>query len=546
MKLLTKLTHLKAFKLLGTGWVLLSLITAGAEAQAGPPALTGWTHLQLSGFLQDGILLRGTAPTYSSPVIAEIDGDPSNGKEVAVGGEDGRLHVYRSSGQELWSAALPSVGCALHGIGNRLFSSPAVGAIYGDGVPYVVIGYGGFARHTCDGGAAAYRGSDGRLSWKFSTKRFAHKEHFWSFMYGVFSSPALADVDGDGKMEIGFGSFDRNVYLLNANGSVRWYYMAADTVWSSPAFADVDGDSSLELLIGTDISKNSRLRPPTPNGGYVYALKTKPRQTKRIGFRQADAIVWMTTFDQVIDSSPVVADVLPDNPGPEVLIGSGCYFPENGVPKRGQWVKILRLEDGKVLQTLPTQACQPSSPAVGDLDDDGVLEVVVTTNGATRYGGDGHSRVMAWKADKATLLWSVVPHGYGHHDPFGGDYLSPVIGDLDGNGSLEVVAANADTVNIFNGKDGTPLTCQNHACDDALLLYTQRSLKATPALGDLDDDGQLEVVIGGASTSRGKGALYAWTGFAGLLSSPPGLQPAFSAPWPMTRGNPAHTGVYGN
>jgi outer membrane protein assembly factor BamB len=480
--------------------------------------------------------------TLSSPAIADVDGDPANGKEVVIGGADGILYAYRSDGSLLWSVKTPNYSCPGLKGSNRLLSSPAIGAIYGDGIPYVVVGYGGVINRTCDGGIIAVRGTTGEIAWKFSVKRFAKRRKFWAFSNTVFSSPALAHVDNSGKMVIGFGSFDRNVYLLNANGTVRWYYNAADTVWSSPAFANVDSDPDLEMIIGTDISANPHLRPVTLNGGYVYAFKTKTRNGKRIGFRDQSAYIWQTYLPQVIFSSPVVADVLPSSPGAEILIASGCYFPERTRDKDGKWIKILRASDGVVLQTLNMPACSPSTPAVADIDGDGVLEVLATANGSTAIGGDGRSRLLAFEADIPDPIWSVVPRVRGRNDEYGGQFISPVVADLDGNGSLEVVAANAEGLSIFAARDGTPLTCQGASCEPGeVVLATDDSVRATPAIADINGDGILDMAIGGGSGYTGRGGLYVWTNFHEVLSSEPGEFEPYANPWPMFRGGPSHT-----
>lgn len=526
---------------------LLHTVTwAGYNDQ--PPPLAGWTHSPR--FPDDtpqghGIILSGADVVRSSPTIAEIDGNPGNGKEVAVGGSDGRLYVYHANGQLAWQADVLPGPCSPAGGDFKLNSAPAVGTLAGDGKPYVVIGYGTITPSDCDGGVAAYVGSSGNLAWRFSLRQWAAGQGYREAMYGVLSSPALADTDGDGRMEIGFGGFDRNVYLLNYDGSVRWYYHAADTVWSSPAFANIDSDAALELIIGTDIAANAQLNPPISDGGYLYAFDTQPRSPQRIEFRTG--FVWQTFFDQAIFSSPAIGDVLSTNPGLEAVIGASCYHPDNSSNKRGRWLKIVRLSDGAVLQTLNAPACVQSSPALGDLDDDGALEIVATVNGATQIGGDGLSRVVAWEANDPTPKWATVPRdaNSGVNDPYGGDLQSAVIADLDGNGSLEVLAANHWSVHVLRGRDGVPLTCQKTPdCGAQLALYTAKTVKATPAVGDIDGNGTLEVVIGGGNVySNNRGMLYAWTGFAGRLGSPPGGQAAYSAPWPMFRANAQHSGV---
>lgn len=475
--------------------------------------------------------LGGAGPGYSSPAIADIDGNAANGKEVTVGLADGRVVATKADGSTLWSVTLPSASCSG---GTKIFSSPAVGNLFGNGVPYVVIGYGNLESRACDGGVVAIRGSDGQLAWKFSIKDFAKKNKFFAFRNTVFSTPALADTDHDGKLEIGFGGFDRSVYLLNANGSVRWYYQAADTVWSSPAFADVDGDGRLEMIIGTDISQNLKLKPATPNGGFVYALKTKSRKGKMIRFQDPTAFVWRATFDQVIYSSPVVAELIPENPGQEVVVGSGCFFPQNSNNKNGKWFKVLSLKTGALLRTLPISACSPSSAAVDDLDGDGLNEVVVTASGSASIGGDGSAKVIAFNPRSSEQIWSVVPEPGGNNDSLGGHFNSPIIADLDGNGTSEVIANNSRGVVIIDGQSGSVLSCQNRSCHNEVELLTNDILRNTPAVDDLNGDGELDLVV--ASKGSGGAKIFAWTDFNGLLGSATKTSNPRMG-WPMARGD---------
>jgi len=540
----TKLLQLVAVALV----TLISNSNALADRHDQPAPLPGWTHdvaLTDDTLEQHGISLNGRQPMNGSTVAAEIDGNLANGLEVVFGGTDGMLHAYRSDGSLLWTHNLPNFNCKATKNNNKLYSTPAVGAIYGDGIPYVVSSFGGIGASKCDGGIVVIRGYDGFKMWDFTLKKFGKK--YGGKPNGVISSPAIADTDGDGTMEIGFGSLDRKVYILNNNGSLRRYYSAADTVWSSAAFVNVDSDPNLEMIMGTDISGNKALRPPTQDGGYLYAFKTNATKKKLYRFRDEEAYVWQTAFDQVIFSAPVIADVMPENPGDEIIIGSGCYFPSRSNAKRGKWFKILRASDGQVLQTLNAPACSPSSVAVGDIDDDGVLEIIAAVNGNARAGGDGNSRLMAWKASNSEPLWSIVPKSRGKNDSWGGEFMSPVVADLDANGSLEVILTNGTAVGIFNGRDGTPLTCQEAVCTDTqLMLYMWTTTRATPAVADVNNDGELDIVIGaGRAYNNGKGMLYGWTGFSDLLGSPSGMQIPGSVPWPMYRGNAQHTGVYG-
>ena len=502
--------------------LLINLLIGGAACAQSFDAPAGWDSA--------GMSLDGRAPGNGSPVIAEIDGDVSNGREIAVAGTDGRLHVISSGGIKLWTAALPNAAC--RSTTSRVNSSPAVGDLFGNGVPYVVVGY--METGGCDGGVAAYRGDNGQRVWNFNLRRFARRAGFYERWSAVFSTPALSDADNDGQMEIGFGAYDRHVYLLNANGRVRWYYQAADTVWASPAFADINNDGRKELLVATDISANSVIRPPTRNGGYLYAFPTSRRREKLIRFRTN--YLWIRALNQVPWSSPAVGDVLPSNPGPEVVIASGYYF---SPAIKGHWIKILSGASGKVLMTLTTPSASATSAAIADLNDDGLPDIVAPISGAAQYGGDGKGHVLAWSpALSNSPIWNTIPRSRGANAVF--SFHSPVIADLDCNGSLEVAVTNGSGVVVLNGSDGRQLTCADRDClSGGKVMRAGGSLSAAPAVEDLDLNGQPEIVASGA------GKVYAWTNFADLQSSP-GSQTPCSVAWSAFRQNAQRSGGGGN
>ncbi len=517
---------------------LAFIVPAQANNRNQPSPLPGWTHtntFQDDTAAKHGIVLSGNVIERGSPVIAEVDGNSADGNEVVVGGRDGRLYAYKANGQLLWQQNVPAYGCAA---GVALINgSPTVGILLGSGTPTVLIGYGTLedTGRVCDGGVAAYRGDTGQLLWNFSLHAFdVVTSGAVEALYGVITAPALADVDGNGTLEVAFGGLDRNLYMLNSDGTVRWYYHAADTIWATPLFMNIDADPQLELIAPTDISANPAVIPPTRDGGFVYAFDTQQRSPLLIPFQTGN--IWRTSFDQVIYSSPATTDLLSSNPGNEIVVGSGCFFPIGNTNKLGKWLKILRPSDGAVLQTLNAPACVQSSPAIGDIDGDGQPEIVATVSGDASIGGDGKSDIVAWDPTNPTPKWSTStgdPNS-GSNDPFGGDLQSPVIADLDGNGSLEVIAANFWSVHVLRGDTGAPLTCQSSSCGSQTSLFTWGTLKATPAVGDIDKDGKLDLVIGGMNVfNSGRGQLYAWTNFAGMLGSPAGNLSAYSAPWPQ-------------
>lgn len=90
---------------------------------------------------------------------------------------------------------------------------------------------------------------------------------------------------------------------------------------------------------------------------------------------------------------------------------------------------------------------------------------------------------------------------------------SPVLGDLDGDGSLEIIIGS-DNGKVYAWKaDGTPLP--------GWPVSTGDSIRSSPALADLDGDSKLDVIVGSFD-----GKIYAWNFRGSLL---PG--------WPVTTGS---------
>jgi WD40 repeat protein len=267
--------------------------------------------------------------------------------------------------------------------------------------------------------------------------------------YWLKSSPALGDLDGDGRLEVVIGAFDHYVYVRHSDGTAAagWPQATGDRIQSSPALGDLDGDGSPEVVIGSF-------------DGKVYAWHANG--TAVAGWPQ-------TTGDRVY-GSPALGDL--DGDGKlEVVVGSfdrKVYaWHANGTllagwpQSTGDWVF--------------------SSPALGDLDGDGKLEVVVGSHDGKVYAWHGNGTPLAgWPQSTGDIV-----------------YGSPALGDLDGDGSLEVAVGCYDhKVYVWRG-NGTLLAGWPQSTGDQVL--------SSPALGDLDGDGSLEVVVGSFDNQ-----VYAW------------------------------------
>jgi hypothetical protein len=66
---------------------------------------------------------------------------------------------------------------------------------------------------------------------------------------GWYSSPAVADLNGDGQADVIWGSYDV-VSLNGSNGALQWRGSSGDRVWPGVAVADLTGDGTLEVIVG--------------------------------------------------------------------------------------------------------------------------------------------------------------------------------------------------------------------------------------------------------------------------------------------------------
>jgi len=305
--------------------------------------------------------------------------------------------------------------------------------------------------------------------------------------------------DGSGLIE----NFD-SVETLGLNGEITRLPLATFAVLNAvivgqPSLADLDGDDTLEVVVGTE-------------DGYLYAWK--PRDANEDG--KADLLPnFPLKVGTSVSMTPVIADFDVNRHGFEIYVGTQegilTLISSNGaeISSRNYSEKIVGLAttDSPEINFVVTESDQgghlrrtdtdqeftlPSSsnsfPVVGDLDRDGSLDVIVA-------GGDG--RIYAWDKELNPLAGFPV-------ETYVKRLSSPSLGDIDGDGHLEIVCGGENKI-ISHNFNGTPTENFPITLERGIFDTTSELFVSSPILADLDQDGYLDVIAG---TSDYKIAAY--------------------------------------
>jgi len=192
----------------------------------------------------------------------------------------------------------------------------------------------------------------------------------------------------------------------------------------------------------------------------------------------------------------------------------------------GQWTRMLTgTYDGEVVPGLYLGGLNWTHPALGDLDNDGDLDLLV---------GERSGRLVLYRnqGSAASPDWQFETANYAGVDT--GEWAYPMLIDVTNDGAPDLfVGMGNGTVSIYYN-DGTPAAPLWLNSPDVSLSIGDG---AAPALADLDNDGDLDLLVGyeGGTLyhfkNTGTLANPVWTqqtsSYGGISEPGHGLQPSF-------------------
>jgi hypothetical protein len=186
-------------------YAIMVLQGAYGDGSRSAMRLPGWETLPRGETPGD---VDGWYPPGGVPAAATVDIQGDARPEIVVSLNDEHMHAYDAGGQELWYRDYG------HGKPIMYASEPAVADLNQDGSPEIVFTTYGDP-NTSDSGHLMVLGADGELLHDVALPHPGHNGNG----NGAPSAPTIADVDGDGQLEILVQTFDHDMDVFTVPGS---------------------------------------------------------------------------------------------------------------------------------------------------------------------------------------------------------------------------------------------------------------------------------------------------------------------------------------
>ncbi len=404
---------------LGATGVLTAGVVQSSPASAGPVAHSA---LSISLTWQQTLPDAGSPIAQSSPSVATLD---RSGPSVVVGDRAGNIWAFHLSN----GSAAP--GWPAHINGAPIDSTPSV-TPDGRGTDNVYVGAGN-APNPGVGGYFAF-GHSGNEVWGQNAKDP-------NGLHGVQASMAVGNLNGVNSVVA--PSLGQDEYAFNAgNGSILpgWPFFTADSGFTTPSLADLYGNGQTEVVEGGDSS-----------AGVAYGQTYTPGGHLRVLGAGGNLICDYNT-NQTVDSSTAVGNFLGGGQT-GIAFGTGTFY---AGASDSNTVFASNTSCGIVWRA-GLGGSTTGSPALGDLEGDGNLEVVEGANtgsGGLVYAlnGSNGATMPGWpQATSGTIIGGVATA-----DLTGGGYndvLVPTSNGLviyDGRSAQVVATLGAGTVGLQN------------------------------------------------------------------------------------------------
>ncbi|MBN1645528.1 PQQ-like beta-propeller repeat protein [Candidatus Woesearchaeota archaeon] len=317
----------------------------------------------------------------SSPLVTDIDQD--NNLEVVFGTKGGKIFCLDTYGKMKWEYSIVEKVDPVEAMFLDAESSNSI-----ESSPAIIDLNGDGKKEIIFGSALGILyaiSSTGKLLFKYEAKG------------PIKGAVHVADITGDGKPEIIFGSSDKKIYVLNNQGKLLWRKTFESEVESSPAYI-----LEHKLIVFGD------------NEGFVIALNQKGEEQ------------WRYKTGGKVIAKPI-AGKLGEGEETTIIIGSTDYC-----------IYALSVQ-GELLWKYGTEGAICSEACIEDINKDGYKEILIGSCDNSVYALN-HQGDRLWSYE--TNFWVVA---------------KPIAADIDDDGNIEIVVGSYDHNIYILDSEGTYL-----------------------------------------------------------------------------------------
>jgi hypothetical protein len=313
-----------------------------------------------------------------------------------------------------------------------------------------------------------------------------------SALHGA-NTMALEDIDRDGDLDLFWGDFfEAGVLFIENTGSCRSPSMRREprafprndpvetSGYNAPAFGDVDGDGDSDLLVGV---LGGAFNPQSTSIDNLWFLEQE--SPSRFAARTSRFISQLDVGSETI---PALADT--DGDGDlDLYIGNKIQQDDSN---SGALFLFENVGSGSAPRFAARGAVEGFTghyhfaPAFGDLDADGDLDIILGT-------WDDELQLIRNQGSASSPVWVleepvIVKLSRGRN-------ATPALGDLDGDGDLDLIVGESSGELNYWRNDGSTAAPQFELVDDKF-LSADAGRRSAPTLHDIDKDGDLDLIVG--------------------------------------------------
>ena len=436
----------------------------GNEGPLSDPFLAWTSYGQKDGF---PVEMNSSGSIKGSVNVEDMNGDGK--KEIfaslKIDDENGLLIGLKHDGTELFNLdGNTTTFTGLAKLNAATWCTPAIGDVDNDGV-YEVISN---TRNEGVGQNYVYchkmQDNDGDgapdLAWSYPSSNSSR----------CYRSPLIADLNNDGTMESVFFQEWGGIRIYSSTGQLLYNIATNGGTYGALAVADLNGNGNKEII---GCYRNSTT---SASGIYIWNYNGT-------NYGNSQPVFSLPSYD--LKSSVIVCDL--KNDGNKAILSVAIDKNNN----RGRVVAIT--PNGQILsgwnnpnnsQTIPVPTtCYTTEIAVGDLNNDGKLEVVVL----------GQNVVKVWD-NMGNVISETYINGL---DP---GYSTPILADVDNEPDLEIVFG----VTSNDGKGLIYALKMDGSKALGFPLQTEEPLGGSPCVSDIDNNGTNELIAASGKT------IYVW------------------------------------